>query len=328
MTAILLSVLTFFSTALGGLFALHRRRNLYLIMGFSAGLLVGAALLDLLPDALDLVREAGQPSASTVLLGAALGFLTFYALDRFLHHGAAGHEARGGKAAFGSAAALGLTVHSFLDGFAIGSAFQATAAVGMLVAAAVIAHDFGDGVTTVGIVLGSRAGVRTSLAWLLADAAAPVAGAATALLLPTSPGLLAELLGFFAGSFLFIGAAHLLPEAEQEARGPWLPVAVVAGFVFIFVVTRLLGGVGGNGAPARPGLRRGTTATSVESHGQQRTRPSQTGGSGGSGGSGSGGPGGGASGTSSGLPGGNAGPGRGAGGSSGAFSPLVPRFGC
>jgi ZIP family zinc transporter len=240
MTAIVLSVLTFFSTALGGLFALHRRRQLYLIMGFSAGLLVATALLDLLPDAFDLVRECGQSSVANVLLGAAFGFLAFYGLDRLLHRGAAAHEGRHGPAAFGSLAALGLTVHSFLDGFAIGSAFQAASALGILVAIAVIAHDFGDGVTTIGVVLGSRGGLRTSVVWLLADAAAPVVGAGAALLLPISQGLIADLLGFFAGSFLFIGAAHLLPEAEQEGRGPWLAIAVVAGFAFIFVVTRLL----------------------------------------------------------------------------------------
>ena len=64
-------------------------------------------------------------------------------------------------------------MHSFLDGFAIGSAFHANSTIGGLVAIAVIAHDFGDGVSTVGVVLGSKGGFRASIGWLLADAIAP-----------------------------------------------------------------------------------------------------------------------------------------------------------
>jgi zinc transporter ZupT len=59
MTATLLSLLTFLSTALGGLFALQRRNHLYVIMGFSAGILVAAALLDLFVEAFELVSESG-----------------------------------------------------------------------------------------------------------------------------------------------------------------------------------------------------------------------------------------------------------------------------
>lgn len=213
-------------------------------MAFSAGILIAAALLDLLPDAFDVAGRAGGSSTRHVLLGAALGFLVFYGLDRFVHLTAAGHEEAGGShgaEAFGAVAALGLVVHSFLDGFAIGSAFRADQAVGILVAAAVIAHDFGDGVSTVSLVLSSRRGVRASLGWLLADALAPLVGSAVALAIALPTGALADLLGFFAGSFLFIGGSHLLPEAQQEHHDWWLPAAVLAGFVLIFVATQVLG---------------------------------------------------------------------------------------
>jgi zinc transporter ZupT len=268
MTALILSVLTFFSTALGGLFALRRRGQLYLVMGLSAGILVAAALLDLLPEALEIAPKADPAVVEKVFLCCAVGFLLYYSLDYFVHWGAAGHEERHAAdlaqdehhavacevaedhathhhdhhhghhhhVTFGSIAALGLTVHSFLDGFAIGGAFQASAKVGWLVAVAVLAHDFGDGVTTVAVVLGSKGGLRASLGWLLADAAAPVLGCVLAMLTPISQSLMALLLSFFAGSFLFIGAAHLLPEAEHEGKAPWLYAAVVAGFVFVGLI--------------------------------------------------------------------------------------------
>jgi zinc transporter ZupT len=240
MTAIALSAITFVSTALGGLFALHWRKQLYLVMGFSAGILVAAALLDLLPDAFEVVGQSRESSMERVLLCAALGFLVYYSLELFVHRGAAAHEKRHGRVTFASMAAFGLTVHSFLDGFAIGSAFQANSTIGGLVAVAVIAHDFGDGVSTVGVVLGSSGALRASIGWLLADALAPVVGCAAALGVSISQGLIADLLGFFAGSFLFIGAAHLLPEAEEEGNAMWLWLVVVAGFGLMFLVNSFL----------------------------------------------------------------------------------------
>lgn len=240
MTVFVLAVATFVSTLLGGLVALHRRHQFHIVTAFAAGVLIAAALLDLLPEAFEQAAASGESSIDNVLLAASFGFLVFYALDRFVHSSAAMHGPLPGKAAFGTVAALGLTIHSFLDGFAIGSAFRIDPTIGALVAVAVIAHDFGDGISTVGIVLGSRGGIRESLGWLVADAVAPVVGAAIALMIAISTGTLVNLLGFFAGSFLFIGGAHLLPESSHEGKGIQVPATFVSGFIFIFVVTHLL----------------------------------------------------------------------------------------
>jgi ZIP family zinc transporter len=234
-----LSLLAFVSTLLGGLFALRQRGRLWLVMAFAAGVRVAAALIDLLPEG---VRLAGGPAGDAVdavFLAAAVGFLAFYGLERLVHV-ARGEEA--GEPVFGAVAAFGMTVHSFLDGLAIGGAFRVEAALGLIVAFAVIAHDFTDGVSTVAVVLGARGGVRTSVAWLAADALAPVLGAAAGSLVPVGEGTIAALLGFFAGSFLFIGGGHLLPRSHLERAGLGPPAAVVAGFVLMFAVTRLLRG--------------------------------------------------------------------------------------
>src|SRR3984885_14975700 len=174
MTALLLAAITFVSTALGGLFALRQRRHLYLVMGAAAGLLVGAALLDLLPDALSLVAHRGRPGVMVVVLSAAGGFIAFFAVDHAVHRTAAGHTEAGVRG-FGAAAALGLTVHSFLDGLAIGAAFEQSSALGGRLA--------------------SRGDIRASLVWLLADAAAPFAGVLVARTLQLPQTVLADLLG-------------------------------------------------------------------------------------------------------------------------------------
>ncbi|HEU5422729.1 MAG TPA: ZIP family metal transporter [Nitrolancea sp.] len=246
MVAVLLSIATFVSTGLGGLFALHRRGQLCLIMAFSAGLLVAAALFDLLPEAIDMAAQSTLRTTEDVLAATAVGFLVFFGLDRLVHslaaaHVKVGHVEMHDTAAFGAIAALGLVIHSFLDGFAIGSAFRASDSIGWLVALAVIGHDFGDGVSTVSLVLGNRGGLRASASLLAADALAPVLGALAALAIALPSGSLSLLLGFFAGTFLFIGASHLLPESQGEGDAGPITLAVVAGFVLMYIVTQLLG---------------------------------------------------------------------------------------
>ena len=71
----------FISTMLGGLFALKFQDQLHLILGFSAGSVIGVAFFDLLPEAL----EAGDVyPASTITSTIAVGFLIYLVLDRFV----------------------------------------------------------------------------------------------------------------------------------------------------------------------------------------------------------------------------------------------------
>ena len=82
-----------------------------------------------------------------------------------------------------------LCLHSLLDGVAIGLAFQASRAVGIVVAIAVLTHDFSDGINTMNIVLKNR---RRALAgafrWLLLDAAGAGRSASLSTYLFTLPG--------------------------------------------------------------------------------------------------------------------------------------------
>ena len=69
-----------------------------------------------------------------------------------------------------------LILHSFFDGVAIGASFHISFAVGLIVAFAVIAHDFTDGINTVIIMLKNKHKKKMVLMFLLLDALAPVIG--------------------------------------------------------------------------------------------------------------------------------------------------------
>lgn len=149
-------------------------------------------------------------------------------------------SARGRTSGLGQSANLVcLSVHSFLDGIAIGIGVQAGSELGVVIAFAVIAHDFSDGLNTVNVVLAHGNPLRRSVMWLLIDMTTPMLGAATTLLFTIPQSLLPWVLAFFCGFFLYIGASDLLPEAQQH-DSPMVGVATAAGMLLIFVVTRFL----------------------------------------------------------------------------------------
>jgi ZIP family zinc transporter len=221
----------FISTMLGGLLAIRLRDKLHLILGFSAGAVIGVAFFDLLPEAIEL--GARYVSAAAILRWAALGFLSYLAVDRFLLFS-------GGGAARGGVSAAILCIHSLLDGVAIGVAFQTSRVVGIVVAIAVLTHDFSDGVNTMNVVL--KSGARNqALRWLLADALAPVLGVASTFLFTLRSDVFGVALGAFAGFFLYIGASELIPES-YHAHPKFLTTAMtLAGAAVLYLAIRLIG---------------------------------------------------------------------------------------
>lgn len=226
----------FAATMLGGFFAIKLRDRLHLILGFGAGAVVAVAFFDLLPEALEL---AGDGSEATILSFVALGFLCYLLLDRVVtlhqHH----HEeeiASRGKVRAGSFA-----VHSFLDGVGIGLAFQVNEALGVLVAVAVLAHGFSDGINTANAIMRHGGGKTKAMRWLMLDAVAPVVGIAVSLFLSVSEQTLAPLLAMFAGFFLYIGASDLIPESHHAHPKFLTTLMTILGMGVLYTAIKLAG---------------------------------------------------------------------------------------
>jgi zinc transporter ZupT len=222
------------ATIAGGTLALRFADRVHLVLGFSAGAVIGVALLDLLPEALELGRGVAGDSGVTSL--AAAGFLAYLVADRALLMLAGGRAQHRGH--FGAGA---LTVHSLLDGLAIGLGLQASLAVGLALAVAVLAHDLADGVNTVNVSLTGSKDPATARRWLFADAAAPMVGIAASRLIVLPPGALGLVIAVFAGFFLYIGASELLPESHHRHPRAWTTISTVLGVALIWAVVRLSG---------------------------------------------------------------------------------------
>ena len=237
MSAILLTLATFCSTSIGGIFALRHRDRLHLIMGFTAGVLVGLVSFDLLPEIFHQVTaQKIDPLGPMIALIA--GFLAFHIAEKLtvIHHSHEEEYASHKHPDVGVLSALALSGHSFLDGVGIGLGFKVSSAVGIIVAVAVIAHDFSDGLNTVTLMLSNQNTRGRAFALLMVDALAPVLGAVSTLFFSLPNADLPLYLGFFAGFLLYIGASDILPEAHSERSTVATIAMTVAGTAFAFTV--------------------------------------------------------------------------------------------
>lgn len=237
---IIISLSTFLATLLGGLFALRFKDRLHLILGFSAGAVMGVAFFDLIPEAINLGQT--QFSISTVTSVIALGFIIYMILDRFIflhsHHHESEIETLNPRGKLGAGS---LSIHSFLDGIVIGLAFQVSPTVGIIVTTAVLTHDFSDGINTVNMILKNNGSKKDAFRWLFLDAIAPVLGIICTLFFTLPESFLGILLALFAGFFLYIGGSDLLPESHHAHPTFWTTFMTVLGVLVLFAVIKLAG---------------------------------------------------------------------------------------
>jgi len=235
---LLLVAVAFTATMFGGFFALRFRDRLHLILGFSAGAVVAVAMFDLLPAAM-MFGAASGPAIISLFIAA--GFFAYLVLDRLIliHPHDHGHD--GGATPRGITGALTLSAHSYFDGAAIGIGFQASPKIGLVIAAAVIAHDFSDGINTVSFILRGGGAWRKALPFLLVDALAPVSGALSTLLFRIPDADVGPALAVFAGSFLYLGASDLIPESHHQHPRAATTLMTLFGASVIFVAVWIWG---------------------------------------------------------------------------------------
>ncbi|MFA6227509.1 MAG: ZIP family metal transporter [Candidatus Paceibacterota bacterium] len=239
---ILIAIGAFVATILGGLFAIRFRDKLHLILGFSAGAVLGVAFFDLLPEAISLGNKFYE--ISYVMGFVALGFIFYLILDRLtlLHchdegcdHGHS-EESKQNKGVFG---AISLSVHSFLDGVAVGIGFQVSVAVGVVIAVAVLVHDFSDGLNTASLILRGGGEKKKAFRFLIIDALAPVLGIFSTFLFILPEKSFSIILALFAGFFLYIGASDLLPESHHAHPKIFTTIMTLLGMGLLYLVISL-----------------------------------------------------------------------------------------
>lgn len=235
-------VLVIFSTVIltiiGGLFAIKFKDKLHLILGFSAGAVLGVALFDLLPESIEL--SSSIYDIKTVMTLVALGFCAYMLIDRLFSMHKHGDDCE--KASHnGKLSAVALILHSFLDGFSIGLAFKISDSVGWVVAIAVLAHKFSDGINTVSVLMKDGSKLKLIIKWLAVSSLAPIAGVCLAYFMTISEATLGALLAIFVGLFIYISASDLIPESHHRHPVIWTTISTIVGIAVIFVASVFVG---------------------------------------------------------------------------------------
>lgn len=225
-----------FISLLGGFLPLMRalsQRALALLLSFSAGVLLGAVFFHMLP-------EIGKVLGENVGLPVLAGFLLIFVMERFVfvhaceEHGCDIHQ-------MGIPAFLGISLHSLLDGIALGAGLILPQ-LGPVVLLAVIIHKMPDSMSISSILL--------SAGWdrhkvgklnLLFSLTTPI-GALLAFLCfrVLSPENVAAAIGLSAGTFLAIATADILPHVHRiEQRNPMTLVFLAIGLAVSWMGTLL-----------------------------------------------------------------------------------------
>lgn len=234
---IALALTTFLSTLIGGTLAIKFKRALPYFFAFASGSLIAVTFFDLLPESLDLSATVHLP-IRYLMIAIVASFIFYTVLERIflIHHH---KEEEGHGHIMGPIGAGSLVIHSTLDGAAIGAAYRVNPAIGLVVAFAVIFHDFTDGINTVTLMLKNNQKIKNASLFLLADALAPILGITLAYLLLIDQTLLALILAIFAGEFIYIGAVNLLPETYKNPNWKTITTTILA-ILLIYALTSLI----------------------------------------------------------------------------------------
>ncbi len=183
-------------------------KNVAYFMCFAAGVLITVSFMHILPESFELSKQAP--------IFLLTGFFVFYAFDKLIKSN------YGEKKSIGLIPMWGIGFHSFVDGIIYSITFSVSFFTGILAAIGMVFHEFPEGIVT--FVFLTKAGYKKSKATIYSFTAAAITTPIGALIsYPFISKLkgtttLGSLLAMSAGALIYVGAAHLLPEASKEHK--------------------------------------------------------------------------------------------------------------
>ena len=135
-----------------------------------------------------------------------------------------------------------MVIHIFLDGLAVALAFKVDQSFGWLVAVAVMAHAFSDGLNTVAMLSGVENWTKRAKSLLGADAIARIGGASVGTFVSISDNFLGIYLAVFAGFLTYLATSHILPEAHSNKPSKAILLSTILGVLGMFVMINLVHG--------------------------------------------------------------------------------------
>ena len=188
-----------------------RKYSIYFVC-FAAGVLISVSFLHIIPKSFEM-----NTNAPVYLL---IGFVFLHLFNRFVTAFVC-ERAPDSAYGIGLIPMLGIGLHSFIDGFIYSITFSVSVFTGALAATGMVLHEFPEGIITYLLLL--RGGFREKTALILAILFASLTTPLGMLvswpyISEIDQPLLGSLLALSSGALVYVGATHLLPQAEKEHR--------------------------------------------------------------------------------------------------------------
>lgn len=246
---LLLCFVASIADVIGGAFTVVKRltsNQMFVITGLGTGFLLGATLLDRLPDSMQELPN----TAPEYIVVAYLGLLLFERFGGRAHPHDMGHPENldshevsfiSSKSAWASF--LGLILHTFMDGVIIAGSFSISKSAGVLMFVAITMHKIPEGFSMATISLAAGQSRRRAFLTSAALALSTMVGASITLSLGTSDVQLVRILMALAtGTFLFISTSTLVPAVRKGDHKS--VISLVVGVVVFYISLVLIKHVG------------------------------------------------------------------------------------
>jgi zinc transporter ZupT len=205
------------------------RENTIYFVCFAAGVLISVSFLHIVPKAFSMNANAA------IYLFA--GYLGLHLFNRFINAFVC-DKSSDEQYGIGLVPMFGIGFHSFIDGFIYSITFTVSIFTGLLAATGMVLHEFPEGIITYLLLIRGGFKERTSLlfAFLAAALTTPLGMLVSyPYISQIDKPLLGALLAFSAGALVYVGATHLLPQAETEHKKYSL-FALGAGVLVAFII--------------------------------------------------------------------------------------------
>jgi len=211
-------------------------RILFILIGFSAGGLIGGAFLHLLPEALE------QTASQIVFSYLIVGFIAFFILERYLHWRHC-HEGVCSVHAFTYLNLFGDGIHNFVDGLVIGASFLVSVHFGIITTLVIIMHEIPQEIGDFGVLVYGGFSKFKARCYNFFIALTCILGTIAGYFISEHMHDFSSfLLPFTAGGFIYIAACDLVPELHKQEgfkKGALSMFAFLCGIFFI-LLTRMI----------------------------------------------------------------------------------------
>ena len=221
-----------FGTTLGGIIGvcLKNATNKFLgfILSLAAGLMISIVCFDLIPESLAL------SNIGSTLIGIIIGIVSMIFCDVFVERKLSKKLKDKGNTLLktGIIISIGLALHNFPEGLAIGSGFEASKRLGYSLAIAIALHDIPEGISmAIPMRVGGVKVWRVILYVALSGVTTGVGALFGGIIGVVSQGVISICLSFAAGAMLYIVSGELLPESNKLYNGRMNAIGNIIGFI-------------------------------------------------------------------------------------------------